>query len=193
MLNLVTILKSSFFQGNLFCFYIFVFQVHFIRTIKTNSKFLPKTFEKDLVYKQLNFAGALKAVDIKVNGYPYRYFHRNFLQLFRYLLLDENHRKAEEANLIQNECPLVSMPERKEFLAKVDRALQTSNENKDFQVLCETLVKALNVKGVKIGNWTTDNPPTGRVCANVLASTPVASSSQLILGAPKICKCCNLH
>ena len=131
---------------------------------------MSKTFEQALVYKQLNFAGALKAVNIKVNGYPYRYFHRNFLQVFRCLLLDEDHRKAEEANLLRDKCPLVTMRARKEFLAKVGQALRNSDSNKDFQDLCEVLVQALNVKDVKMGKWTTDKPPTGRVCTYVHVS-----------------------
>ena len=67
----------------------------YVRCIKSNNIKKPGIFNGKMCLEQLRYAGVFEAVEIRMQGYPFRFDHEQFFKRFRCLLDDPPNTKGE--------------------------------------------------------------------------------------------------
>ena len=59
--------------------------LHFIRCIKPNDQNIPNSFEINRVFEQLKYNGVIEAVRVARSGYPIRFAHKEFIDIYHFI------------------------------------------------------------------------------------------------------------
>ncbi|KAH9252191.1 hypothetical protein BASA81_009783 [Batrachochytrium salamandrivorans] len=73
----------------------------YVRCVKPNESMAPMLYEAPLVLRQLRYSGVFEAVEIRKQGYPFRYKHEVFAILFSCINPNHNYKETTPIKRVQ--------------------------------------------------------------------------------------------